>query len=139
MCPLKPSMLTLHPRKPQPRELRLVHCQHCGKPFDVSRKAMSIRCPNCSTPHKLEDFTVKREHVGDLDTMGDIQLAEHSSMAGDLTCGHLAVRGRYDGAAEVHGPVELHPGSHTTGQIHARSITVEAGATLRAKVTITPR
>jgi len=136
--PIKPSMLTLHPRKPKPREVRRINCPSCGHCFDVSRRAMSMRCPQCSRPFKLEDVIVKDEHVGELDTMGHVHLTEHSTMSGNLACGELTVDGRYEGAVEVHGQVELHKGAFLAGEVNARSLKVDRGATLRGHVRIGP-
>ena len=136
MSPIKPSMLTLHPRKPQPRALRRINCPSCGHCFDVSSRAMSMRCPKCTRPFKLEDVTVSEERVGELDTMGHVHLTANSTMSGNLACGQLTIDGRYDGEAEVHGQLELHKGASLTGQITARSLLIDEGATVQANVRI---
>lgn len=136
--PLKPSMLTTHPRKPQPREVRSLSCPHCGAPIQVSRRAMSYRCGKCSMPMKLEDVTVKHTNTGTLSTMGHIHLTAHSTVDGELICGELTVSGSYHGEAHVHGKVHMQAQSHCSGGIHARSVTIENGATFEGRLSIGP-
>ncbi|MCC6580433.1 MAG: polymer-forming cytoskeletal protein [Phycisphaeraceae bacterium] len=138
MCPLKPSLLTQYLHKPQPREVRQVHCPGCGRKMDISRRTLSLRCPSCSHPLRLEDITLRRELMGDLSTQGHVHVTQRSSMVGQLVCGEVTISGRYDGEVEAHGPVSLEEHSHTTGTIIARSLNVAPGATVEAAVRIGP-
>ncbi len=138
--PLKPSMLTTHPRKPQPREVRSLSCPNCGAPIEVSRRAMSYRCGKCSMPMKLEDVTVDQlNNTRTLNTMGHIHLTAHSKVDGELRCGELTVSGSYHGNAHVHGKVHMQSHSHCSGEINARSLTIDDGASFEGQLRIGPK
>lgn len=137
--PLKPSMLTTHPRKPRPREVRTLRCPHCGAPIEVSRRAMSYRCGKCSMPMRLEDVTVNDRNSRTLSTMGHIHLTAHSTVDGELICGELTVSGSYHGNAHVHGQVCMQSQSHSSGDIRARSLTIEDGASFEGHLSIGPK
>lgn len=139
MSPIRPSLLTLRPRKPAPQQVRSVSCPRCGKGFEVSQKAMTVRCPSCTSPLRLEDLTLKQDQQGTVATMGKVELLPHTAMMGLLVCGRFINQGRFDGQAVVHGPIELQPASFTTGEIHGRSLEVWTGADLRGKASISPK
>jgi cytoskeletal protein CcmA (bactofilin family) len=88
---------------------------------------------------KLEDVTVKHTNTGTLSTMGHIHLTAHSTVDGELICGELTVSGSYHGNAHVHGQVHLQAQSHSSGDIHARSLTIENGASFQGHLSIGPK
>jgi len=136
MSPLKPSISSLFTRRPKPRESRQVCCSECGNRFEISRRAVSIRCPRCTTPLKLEDITIRNRWSGTIATAGHVLLDETGTMDGELTCGQLTIVGRYHGTARVHGSIELAASSHATGHIHAQSIVVKEGASFSGHISI---
>lgn len=134
--PLRPALKTIHPRMPQPRQVRSVCCPHCAKRFEVSARAMSARCPACTRPLEFNDLTLRTRLEGDVSTMGHVVLCEPSEMLGRLVCGQFTSGGRFEGRAVVYGAVALTEGSLTTGQITSRSLRIDWGATahLHARV-----
>lgn len=138
MSPLRPSLLSLRPRRPEPSQLRSVTCPRCGRGFDISHKALTVRCPACTNPLRLDDLVMRQDHHGTVTTMGQVQILSHAALTGMIVCGKLASQGRFDGRAMVHGSVELQRESFTAGEIHARSLVVVLGANLRAKASIGP-
>jgi len=136
--PLKPALAAFHPKSPEPREVRHVACPYCGKPFAISRKALSVRCPGCTRPLQFEDLSLKGRIEGDVSTMGEVDLAEPSEMIGKLVCGQFTNQGRYEGSAIVYGSIALAAQSLTTGELTARALEVDRGATFRGKVNIHP-
>lgn len=139
MSPLRPSLLSLRPRRPQPTSLRSVSCPSCGRGFDISQKALTVRCPACTSPLRLDDLVMRHDHHGTVATMGQVQILSHTALSGMIVCGKLASHGRFDGQAMVHGSVELSRESFTAGEIHARSLVVVLGANLRVKASISPK
>jgi hypothetical protein len=131
--------MALHPRKPAPRDLRHVCCPHCEHKFEVSRRAISLRCPRCTQPLRFEDLVIRHRVKGDLTTMGQVNLAAASEMIGRLACGQLSSGGRFEGELSVFGDVELMPQSVTTGTVTARSLRVSQGAVVRIKADIRPK
>ena len=82
--PLRPALATIHPREPAPRSMRRVLCPHCGRAFEVSTRAMSVRCPACTRPLEFKDLTLRARMEGDVSTMGHVELTNHSEMIGRL-------------------------------------------------------
>ncbi|MCX5658110.1 MAG: polymer-forming cytoskeletal protein, partial [Planctomycetota bacterium] len=138
MSPIRPALGAVHPRPPDPPGARPVRCPACAHLFPTSRKAMSIRCPRCTTHLRLEDFTFRRNASADINTHGHVRVTSASSVSGEVVCGQLTNSGRFNGSAVVHGPVELSEASFTTGDIAAQSLRVSHGAVLRGKIHIAP-
>ena len=91
---------------------------------------MSLRCPRCTQPLRLDDVTVAQAIEGRLDTLGHVNITPASAMSGQLVCGQLTNTGKFDGNALVHGKIELADKSLTTGQLRGQSLTVLPGATV---------
>ena len=71
--------------------------------------------------------------------MGEVDLTEPSEMIGRLVCTTFTNRGRYEGNATVYGAIRLVADSLTTGELNARALAIDHGATFRGKVAIHPR
>ncbi len=136
--PIRPALASLSLRGPRPAEVRRVACPHCGKGFDLSRKAFSATCPRCTRHLQFEDLELTERLEGDLSTMGHVHVQAPSEIVGRVVCGQLTNEGRFNGKAIVYGPVTLGPHSRTTGQITARSISAPYGALFKARIHITP-
>ena len=137
--PLRPALVAFHPRGPEPKSVRKVNCPHCGNGFEISKRALSIRCPQCTRPLQFSDLTLKQRVQGDVATMGHVQLDGHGEMNGRLVCGQLTITGSFEGQATVYGQIELVGQSLTTGQLVGKALRVSHGATLRCGVTICPQ
>ncbi len=136
--PLRPPLLAFHPNGPRPPRRRAVHCPSCRHGFELSRRAVSVRCPKCATPIAFDDLSLAQRVEGTITTMGLVTLQSTCGVRGRLTCGALEQRGRFEGDATVYGPAALHPGSRTTGTLVARSIVIEPGAAMVGRLRITP-
>lgn len=137
--PLKPALNTIHPRNPQPREVRRVSCPQCGQSFEISMKAMSVRCPGCTRPLEFKDLTIRQKLEGDISTMGHVGVDTTGEMLGRLVCGQLTNEGRFEGRAISFGTIHLVGQSLTTGDLTGRALFVARGATLRAHAAIGPK
>lgn len=137
--PLRPALAAFHPQGPKPKAVRPVTCPHCSHGFEISHKAMSIRCPQCTRPLAFEDLHLDSKVQGDVSTMGTVHLGGQGEMVGRLICGQLNSSGRVDGKVVVYGRAELQADSLATGQLSARSFYAHRGATVRMSVKIGPR
>lgn len=99
---------------------------------------MSLRCPRCTRPLRLEDVTLAQAIEGRLDTLGHVHLMPASALSGELVCGELTNDGRLRGRVLVHGKIELSDKSLTTGNIRGQSLTVLPGATITGRARIGP-
>ena len=136
--PLRPALAAFHPKGPTPKAVRPVTCPHCSCGFDISQKAMSIRCPQCTRPLAFEDLHLDSKVQGDVSTMGTVHLGGQGEMIGRLVCGRLNSAGRVDGNIVVYGQVELQAQSLATGQLSARSFCAHQGSTVRMSLKIGP-
>jgi len=100
---------------------------------------MSVRCPTCTRPLEFKDLTLRQRLEGDVSTMGHVELSHPSEMIGRLVCGKFTNTGRFEGNAVVYGPIELAGNSFTTGELIGKSLTIQHGATARAKAHILPK
>ena len=137
--PLRPALAAFHPKGPKPKAVRTVSCPHCSRGFEISSKAMSIRCPQCTRPLAFEDLHLDSKVQGDVSTMGTVHLGDQGEMVGRLVCGQLDSAGRVDGKVVVYGSVELQADSLATGQLNARSFHAHPGSTVRMSVKIGPK
>lgn len=136
--PLKPSLATVHPRLPRPKTQRGVQCPRCDFKFSISRKAMSVRCPKCTHPLRLEDFDLDSKVHRDLNTMGEVIVRPTSELVGNIHCAHFVNQGKYAGKARVYGRIILSPASITRGTLIGQNLQVLFGATVRGKAMIGP-
>lgn len=137
--PLRPALAAIHPKAPKPKAVRSVTCPHCSTGFDISRKAMSVRCPRCTRPLAFEDLRLDSKIKGDVSTMGTVHLGEQGEMVGRLICGQLENEGRVEGNIVVYGRVELASSSLATGQLSARSFHALPGSSVRMSLKIGPK
>lgn len=137
--PLRPALAAIKPKAPQPKAVRPVSCPHCSCGFDISQKAMSVRCPRCTRPLAFEDLRLDSKIKGDVSTMGAVHLGEQGEMVGRLVCGQLESAGRVDGSIVVYGRAEFQARSLSSGSLSARSFCALQGATVRMKLKIGPK
>ncbi|MEM8494615.1 MAG: hypothetical protein AAF663_04420, partial [Planctomycetota bacterium] len=72
--PIRPPLLAFHPQGPRPPRRRQVHCPNCRHGFELSRRAVSVRCPKCATPIAFDDLSVGQRVEGTITTMGRVTL-----------------------------------------------------------------
>ncbi len=120
--------------------MRRVNCPHCAHRFEVSVKAISLRCPACTRHLRFEDVIIRHRLKGELATMGTVRLEQPSEVIGRVVCGGFVNQGgRFEGSVTVFGDIELTPRSYTSGQLVGKSLQIKIGATVRAKACIHPR
>lgn len=102
-------------------------------------RAMSVRCPHCTSPLRFEDFEIDSEIHRDVNTMGVVNITPTSQVVGNVSCGQLTVEGKYAGRAKVFGRILLTPNSVTRGELVGKSLTILWGASFRGKCMIGPR
>ena len=136
--PLRLPLVAFHPAGPRPPQRRRVYCPGCRHGFDISRRAVTVRCPRCTHPLAFDDLQLDGRVDGDVTTMGHIELGPHSSVTGRLTCGALTGAGRLEGDTVVYGLLTLRRGARTRGQLTARAIHTEPGTHCEAHLRITP-
>lgn len=138
MSPLRPALGSFSLRRLGGASMREVRCPYCNHRFQASERAMSLRCPSCTTPMAFEHFNLNERLEGQLATMGTVQLGPACQLSGKLVCAELTVSGRFKGQATVLGALRIKGRGAAWGQVAARSLVVERGAELRAKARVAP-
>lgn len=126
---------------PKPDDLTAVACLYCGKPIEVSRKAMSVTCKYCHKPLKLEDVQIKvYEARRNIDTCGIVTVERKGHVVSEkINCGGLIVRGKVKATVNSRGPVLVGPEAEIKGDVVAPKLAVGAGAILSGRYQIGPR
>jgi len=88
---------------------------------------------------EFKDLTLRQRMEGDVSTMGHVELDNPSEMIGRLVCGRFTNTGRFEGQAVVYGQITLSQGSLTVGELTGKSLSIQPGATARAKADIRPK
>lgn len=123
-------------RPPQPAATRQVWCPQCEHVFDVSVRAMSVRCPTCAAAIEPGDLQLTASIHGDVKVIGQVLIPASMELRGRLLCVQLVSEGRFAGRARVGGRIELRPGSETHAELAAAGLRVERGARLRGRAAI---
>lgn len=133
---IKPGVRPRQLQPPQPAEMRRVWCPSCDHQFLASSRAMSLTCPQCTKPLKPKDVHLNCSVRGDVSAIGRVTIPQAMELSGRLLCVELESSGVFQGQARVGGPIRLHPGSSTTGQLNCRALRVEGGASVRISASI---
>jgi hypothetical protein len=123
-------------RPPQPAATRQVWCPQCEHVFDVSIRAISLRCPCCAAALEPHDLELTASIHGDVKVIGQVVIPPTMELRGRLLCVQLVSEGRFQGQARVGGRIELRPGSQTQGELAAAGLRVERGARVHGRATI---
>ena len=117
--------------------LRQVFCTSCGEPNDVGRRAMSVFCAHCQQRLILEDFKIKTYYaVRDFSTCGDILVEKKGHVVASVRAGNLTVKGKVQGEVQAQGRVVINKSGSLIGDLEAKVLELESGATLDGFVRI---
>jgi hypothetical protein len=116
-------------------------CFHCGKPQDVSRRAMSVTCKFCYKRLTLQDEVIQKyEAKRAIETVGIVTVEKKGNVVTDrVVCGGLIVRGKVKGSVISRGPVLVGPEAELKGNVTAPTLAVGAGAVLEGRYAIGPQ
>ena len=125
---------------PSPDDRLTIACFHCGKPQEVSRKAMSVSCKFCYKRLTLQDEVIQKyEAKRAIETVGIVTVEKRGNVVADrVVCGGLIVRGKVKGAVISRGPVLVGPEAELKGNVTAPTLAVGAGAVLEGRYAIGP-
>ncbi len=113
--------------------MKEVVCTHCGKPTEVSRRAMSVFCPSCRQRLILEDFKIQTYYaVRDFSTCGDIVVEKKGHVVAPIKAGNLTVKGKVQGDVVARGKVIIAKTGSLKGGIEAPYLQIESGALVDA-------
>jgi hypothetical protein len=118
---------------PQARNTRSVQCYHCGHRFEVGPRAMTISCPSCYKPLKVDDVVVKTmEAVRRIQTCGRVVVQKTGRVYAQLVEAQegVEVQGVMEAKVVSGGPVLIGKKATWKGDCRAPTLAVELGGTI---------
>ena len=120
---------------------RTVQCYHCRHRFSIGAKAMTLSCPKCSKPLRVDDIVIKTvEAVRKLQTCGSLTITKKGRIIAQLVEAHGGVE--CEGIVEANvlsgAHVRIAAKSHWKGDCKAPSITIEPGSTIASGYFVVP-
>ncbi len=123
----------------KPQTFRKVHCPHCKVHQEVPSIAVQSFCENCGQRINLQDYRIEKSHFkGDLETRGEVCIAESSRVKANLNVGTALIRGTIEGKIIAEQKTELFPKSFVLGTIESPVLIMHDGAGFVGKAIIGP-
>ncbi len=117
-----------------PKDNREVFCVKCGAPNLVASAALSTQCIRCSHYLELGDKVVRGVHTGKLYAYDDVLFAEGCSFKGmEATGRRMEVRGKVFSKLRATEEIVATAGSNISGELHALTVRIERGATVKVQ------
>ncbi len=118
-----------------PKETREVVCVKCGAPNLVATKALSTQCSRCAHYIELGDKVVRGSQTNKLYAYDDVLFAEGCSFKGmEATGRRIEVRGKVFSRLRAAEEIIAVAGSHLSGELHAPTVRIERGATVKVQI-----
>ncbi len=115
----------------QGQPTRAVTCYHCHRGFDAAARALTLSCPRCYKPLRLDDVSIKGvHHAARLETCGRLVIERKGwVMAASIYAGAgIELHGALEAKAIVTPTLWVGPKARVRGDIRARALTLELGA-----------
>jgi hypothetical protein len=124
---------------PPPDDRQTITCLYCGKPQEISRKAVSVTCKFCNKALKLQDEQHKAYWSRrSIETLGVVTVEKKGNVVitDKILCGGAVIRGKVKGNIVSQGPVLVGPEAEIKGNVTAPTLAVGAGAILEGQFEI---
>jgi len=117
-----------------PKDNREVFCVKCGAPNLVAAAALSTQCIRCAHYLELGDKVVRGVQTAKLYAYDDVLFEEGCSFKGmEATGRRMEVRGKVFSKLRATEEIVAMPGSQISGELHALTIRIERGATVKVQ------
>jgi DNA-directed RNA polymerase subunit M/transcription elongation factor TFIIS len=131
--------MALFARKPTgPRTIR---CPNCGGTLEVSAAAQSVVCRHCSVSIKVTDEKITQYAATvSLETSGSVTIEKKGALVVQkrVVASNLTLRGSLKGNTVVYDIAHIAAGAQFGGELKARLLHVEDGASLKGYLEIIP-
>lgn len=121
------------------RGTRTVACPYCGRETSVASEAISVPCGACNRRIELEDLLVTENIGRDLRTGASVLVRAEAVVFGSIHAGEIIVHGTIRGNLSSSGLVVLSPTARVIGNIRARSLVLQDGASVTGLLDIGTR
>lgn len=121
-----------------PVPMREIVCYECGKSSQIPVAALSAHCVHCRTHLTTADVELKPgSRRLTIRTLGDVNIPAHVSLSQlNIVCRNLIISGKAAGFMRCTGELELKGQAEVSGQVHAGSLMVAAGAQATGRAAI---
>jgi hypothetical protein len=120
---------------------RVVQCPNCGGTLEIAAAAQSVVCRHCNVSIKVGDEKISQYSATvSLETCGSVTVEKKGALVVQrrVVASDLTVKGSLKGTMVVHDTAHFVAGSQVVGDLKARILKVEDGATLKGFVQIDP-
>jgi len=118
------------------RGMRTASCPYCGREVTVAQEAISVPCAVCNRRIELEDLLVTENISRDLMTGASVHVRAEATVSGRIHADAIIVHGTVRGNLRAAGRVELKRGARVIGDIRARHLVLEEGASVTGRMDI---
>ena len=108
--------------------MKTIRCAHCQTKQEVPCIALSSFCEKCGNRINLQDYKIRTNFQGELETRGQICIAAEARVKARLNVGSVVVEGKIEGEILAEDYVELQPNSLVVGQIESSNLMIKNGA-----------
>lgn len=119
-------------------DTRRIMCSHCNTLMDVPVIALSVFCKKCGQRINVQDYKIRGEFSGELDTRGTIYISFNANVKAKIRAWNVVVDGVLEGEVFSEESIELTPNAKFSGRIIAPKIKIAPGATFYGKIDIGP-
>ena len=126
------------PDKTYTSDTRRILCSHCHTLMDVPVIALSVFCKKCGQRINVQDYKIRGEFSGELDTRGTIYIAFNANVKAKIHAWSVIVDGLLEGEVCSEESIELTQNAKFSGRITAPKIKIDPGASIKGKIDIGP-
>ena len=126
------------PDKTYTSDTRRILCSHCHTLMDVPVIALSVFCKKCGQRINVQDYKIRGEFSGELDTRGTIYIAFNANVKAKIHAWSVIVDGLLEGEVCSEESIELTENAKFSGRLTAPKIKINPGASIKGKIDIGP-
>jgi hypothetical protein len=135
-APQRPASPAFRPSSEN--QTKSIKCSYCHTMQQVPSIALASFCEKCGRRINLQDYQIRGHFRGELETRGEIRIAQEADVQGNLDVGIAIIEGRMEGEILAESRVTLEPNSLVVGTINAPALVVHDGAGFVGKAAINP-
>jgi hypothetical protein len=120
---------------------KVICCPNCSGSQEVSAAAQSVVCRHCNTTVKICDQKITQYSATvSLEICGDLVVEKKGALVVQkrVVASSLTLKGSLKGNTIVYDSAQISAGAQLVGDLKARTLTVEDGATLKGHLEIIP-
>lgn len=126
----------------KPTGPRIIHCPNCSGAQEVGASAQSVVCRTCNVSVKIADEKITQYSATvSLETCGSLTIEKKGALVVQkrVVAADLTLKGSLKGNTVVYDTAHIAAGANLVGDLRARVITIEDGASLKGFLQIIPK